>query len=89
MSHIAARDNDVKGHHQIHGQRLFKLIHLGVAGKRGEHITAWTSYIFCFTLSGTSEGLSPTDMRHQRGSFAQDFAMHGERFGDDSEKVWN
>ncbi|GAU43194.1 hypothetical protein TSUD_300810 [Trifolium subterraneum] len=23
----------------------------GVAGKRREHITAWASYIFCFTFS--------------------------------------
>lgn len=31
--------------------------------------------------------VDPTDVRHQRGSFAEAFVKHGERFGDDSEKV--
>ncbi|XP_027350466.1 TMV resistance protein N-like [Abrus precatorius] len=31
--------------------------------------------------------VDPSDVRHQRGSFAQAFAKHGERFGCESEKV--
>lgn len=31
--------------------------------------------------------VDPTDVRHQRGSFAEAFDKHGEKFGSDSEKV--
>lgn len=31
--------------------------------------------------------VDPSDVRHQRGSFAEAFVKHGERFGGESEKV--